>query len=161
MATWQFTLFLVPAAELGTPGETLPARISVERLRAEDWWRSATPPEDLAVRLDAFLPRRGTWTSDMLGWGTDDGNRVDVLSHNGRLEEIQVRLDARDVDVGLIERLAELARYSQGVFITEEGEITTPTVAQLIRELESSTAHRFAVDPHVFLESLDQKEELP
>lgn len=161
MATWQFDLYLIPIGRLVRADGGLPARIDVGELRSSDWWLEQSLPADYQARLDVFLPRRPTWTHELIGWGAESSNRVDVFLSEDRVEEVHVRIDAREIDNAFLDGLAGFASDCGAVFVTEEGEVVLPDSAAISKEVENSSARRFAVDPATFVKSLHQKEELP
>lgn len=161
MATWQFDLYLVPTCKLMARRAELPTRIGVDELQTADWWEGERLPDDYKAFLDAFMPRRSTWSPAMLGWGIEDGNRIDVVASKDAVEEVYSRVDARALDFAFLEYLVRFAEHINCVFVTEEGEVVSASTSDLVREVESSSAHRFVVDPGTFIQSLDENEELP
>ena len=153
MASWQFAVSLVPLAALADD-QGLPVRVTRERLRSEDWWNRRVAPPDLLARADVVLERRETWSPEVLGWGVEDGDRLDVLLSGTQILEVQARIDAREVSVGFLERLLAFAEHVGAALVTEEGEIVVPDLEHLVREVRNSSAHRFVVDPTAYLENL-------
>jgi hypothetical protein len=136
MPGWQFDLHLVPRA-VGDP----------ER----DPWRLRQPAADWRRALAALLPQASSWSPELGIWGTDDGHRIDVWEHDGRVESISVRIDAREP----VERLApfcqQLAAFAQAqgdvVFVAPAGLVVEATAAALSQAICSSAAWRVVHDP--------------
>ena len=160
VATWQLDLHLIPEHKLLAACTELPERIAVNELLATDWWEGVPPPEDYEEFFDAFMARRSTWTSAILGWGVEDSNRIDVSASKDGVEGIHVRVDARALDFAFLEYLVRFAERNGCVFVTEEGEVVCASIADVVREVESSSAHRFVVDPKTFLRALGENDEI-
>ena len=154
MAVWQFDVILVPhaalAARLDEFASVEPIGWLTDTERAQPWWTDRQPVPGVFSALDALLAR-STESADRIQWGTDDGNRVDVLLESGKIEEILVRIDLREPDTPFIDGITELAANLGCDFVTTDGsfgEADGPTLAMLIR---NSRALRFVRDPMTFL----------
>ncbi|HEU5170972.1 MAG TPA: hypothetical protein VFU46_10560 [Gemmatimonadales bacterium] len=131
MATWQLALHLVPRAV--SPSD-------------RDPWRLRQPAGTWRRALGALLPRGTSWSPQLGVWGTEAGHRIEVWEHDGRVESILVRIDAREP----IERLApfcqELAAFAQAqgdvVFISAPGAVLEPTATALSEAIAASEAWR-------------------
>lgn len=52
-------------------------------------------PVDYEKRISAFLPWHVPWHAEWNVFGDEDSDRIDVVSENGRVQQVRVRLDAR------------------------------------------------------------------
>jgi hypothetical protein len=154
VAVWQFDVILVPHAALAARLDEFASVDPIGWLskdeRDQPWWLDRQPVPGLFAALDALLTR-STETADRIQWGPDDGNRVDVLLENGKIEEILIRIDLREPDPQFIDGVTELAANLGCDFLTMDGsfgEADGPTLAMLIR---NSRALRFVRDPMTFL----------
>jgi hypothetical protein len=154
LAVWQFDSILVPhealAERFGHDALTKPIGWLPEAERDHDWWADRQPPPGYLDGLDALLPRYDE-TVDCIRWGVEDGDRVDALLEEGRLEELLVRIDLRDPNQDFIAGITKFAAALRCDVLTLDGsvgEADAPTLATLI---QASRAMRFVQDPVAFL----------
>ncbi len=157
MAIWQLDLEIVPQGRVRSLLEKS-VHPGINRDAADvDWWEGAELPPHFEERLANLLPRGKSWDSDWRLYGQEEGNRVDVIYDAGRLVEIRARLDVRDVDFDLLERLADVLTDADCVFIDETGHVIAPTADNLCVEIEASPAANFITDPKKFLERRNRR----
>lgn len=157
MAAWQFDLQLVPRASLAQLGIAPDDHLSTEQLDNADWWRGKWLPADYATRVTAILPPASAWAQDWQVYGSEDGNRIDILATGGSIEEVRARIDARAMNVWFLERLVELAGNFDALFVSPESRVIEPDVEAIWVELELSPAARFVRNPEEFLEHLKRR----
>jgi hypothetical protein len=153
MATWQYDLFLVPRQAVSTRYAGVPDRISREDFDSVSWWQGI-PFSPAWESSFAFLPRREVWSNSILGWGTEDGNRVDILLEDDDIAEVHVRLDAREPDLVVVRHLARVAEQQDLLVLTQDLRLRQPRFDQLLLDFIRSPAARFASDPVGFLASV-------
>lgn len=140
MATWQFDLELIPRRGL-TDGLVVGVDL----------------PADYEKRITSFLPWHVPWDPEWKVFGDEDGDRIDVILANGHVHQVRVRLDARKLDLELLQRIAGFARDCACVFVTPRGEVVEPEVSAMLIELELSPAAAFVRNPQAFFEGLKRK----
>ena len=112
----------------------------------------------ISDRIVDILPRRETWSSDLVQFGTEDGTRVDLWTADTRIEEMSVRIDANELNSTFLIRLAEIGKEFDLLFVSENAEVIPPSARRLFRALASSNASRFIEDPEAFLANLPPDE---
>ncbi|HUP24214.1 MAG TPA: hypothetical protein VNB06_14880 [Thermoanaerobaculia bacterium] len=112
-------------------------------------------PPDYRQRLGEVLGRGHGWGTDLELWGTDDGDRIDVLTSASEPPEVLARFDLRDWKPQLYERFLTFVR-GVGACIqeAETGVAVPPTTEDFTRALRESRAGRFVQDPEAYLRSL-------
>lgn len=152
MAAWQYDLFIIPRQkieQLGCVGS-----ISGELYGQTAWWDGSVSPQDVATRIDTFLSKGDGWSGSVLTWGVEDGNRIDLLVEESLIEELQVRLDMRDLSEGFLQEIVRLAGSLEGVFCSGDGTLIAADMPSLAKAMAESDAARFVADPSRFLENL-------
>ena len=161
MAVWQASFDLVPRERVPElfPGWFDPpfGADYVEMLPTEDpteldWWASRQPPLEFRHTLDQLMPRIANWSPEVERWGSEDGDRIDVFSANGRVESIYVRLDMRAPNQRFIEAIASLAERMACDFVAHPGMLYEGSLGGLAVALRNSPALRFVDDPIGFLD---------
>jgi hypothetical protein len=163
MAAWQASFHIVPRERVAElfPGwfdppfgpdyvETLPIEDATEL----DWWAFRQPPPDFRVALDHLAARSEGASSDVEWWGSEEGDRVDVFSANGRIESIYVRFDMRTPNGHFVEEIATLAARMSCDFVGHPGMLYEGSAAGLAVALRNSPALRFVEDPIGFLRTV-------
>jgi hypothetical protein len=99
-----------------------------------------------------------SWSPDLLLFGQEDGHRVDVLSENGAIAEVTLRVDLRNPDPAFLVRLLDCLRESGCELRTESGYAVAADPQQFFDALRSSQAFQFVKDPHGFFDRLSKRE---
>jgi hypothetical protein len=156
MATWQFDLEVVPAARVLSQPRTSEGYVDEHARESIDWWEGASLPPDYARRLGAMLPWSVPWAAGWHVFGEEDSNRVDVIEEGGRIAEVRARIDARSMDLDVIDGIVQLVEEWDCVFLTSRGRVVEPSLDAVWIELELSPASSFVQDPAAFLGRLRQ-----
>ena len=159
MATWQIGYRLVPANALLSMFGNVPASISLEQYEGCSWWLEFDQVEEFVERLDALLPRRSSWAEELMAWGADDGNRVDVWFEDTKIFEVTARIDARDPHK-FATVLASIAASFDLLGVTDDYKVHTLDNQQILLDVANSAAAKFVADPETFLTGVDQKHHL-
>jgi hypothetical protein len=155
MAAWQVDLYIVPRVRAGLRARKRGgANGSVDDV---DWWQENPLPPQFTKGLADFLPEQPGWDQNWKIFGTEEGNRLDLLLKNGDVDEIRARIDVRVPDLNFMGKLAALVRNNACVFLNSAGHVIEPTVESLCIEIETSPAASFIADPESFLNALQQR----
>lgn len=147
MAIWQFEVMLVPVRKIRRLYGRVPQAIPEEGWEAGDWWGGELLSDADQRFVGSRLPERAAWTAELSGWGTEDGNRVDIYVAGRRIVEASVRIDARMVDVSFVDFVAELAERWNCVLVTPELQIVPPLRTEILAAVSDSHARRFVLNP--------------
>lgn len=116
MAVWQATFQLVPTC--GFPADY------------RDW-------------LDEIAPRIRSWSRDIQWWGSEDGDRIDVVLDNGWPMEALVRIDLRELDAQFVESVLGFARSVGFQLLDADGREIQPALDDFMLAVRTSPAFRF------------------
>jgi hypothetical protein len=153
MAAWQVDFSIVPRRALAA------TQLAGQPVTADaDWWTAEGPPTGYQGQLAGVASPASSPSSDRQTWGTEDGNRVDVWSVNGRVTTITARVDVRRLDSKFGAMLLQFARTANAVLVRRDGLVVEPLVGAFAAALRSSTAWQFANDPTAFLASYSEQE---
>ncbi|MFL5617164.1 MAG: hypothetical protein ACJ79A_02075 [Gemmatimonadaceae bacterium] len=142
MAAWQVDFSIVPRRALAAAG------VAALRPSADaDWWAAAVLPSDYRGKLAAVVSPASASSGDLQTWGSEDGNRIDVWSVNGRATKVTARVDVRRLDAKFGAMLLQFARTADAVLVRGDGLVVEPLVGAFGAALRSSAAWRFANDP--------------
>ena len=142
MAAWQVHFSIVPrrAFAAANAAKQLPSADA-------DWWAGETLPSDFRGKLAAVASPAPSSKTDVQTWGTEDGNRIDVTTVDGRATMVTARVDVRRLDARFSAMLLQFARTADAVFIRGDGLVVEPLVGAFAAALRSSQAWRYANDP--------------
>jgi hypothetical protein len=162
MATWQFSMHLVPRAGLLTVSPDLLAAFRDDEFDSLGW-TTTQPVADLAERLTRVLIEERSWASSARQWGAADCTTVEVWYTDDRVDDIHARIDLREeVNTDLLALLASLAADSDGWWVGGDARGCVPigqTEQELRKAIEGSDANRFVTDPRAFLDALRAKQD--
>jgi hypothetical protein len=166
MATWQFSMHLVPRDVLRTFSPDLRTAFRVDDGEVDDLpgWSTPQPVADLAERLSQVLLEVQCRDQTLRQWGPSDRTTVTVWYSDGRVDEIHARIDLREepaATAAVIDVLASLAKDSDGWWVGGDVDVQVPvgqTAPEIRAALERSPAAHFVADPYVFLEKLRTKQ---
>jgi hypothetical protein len=146
MATWQWSLHVVPARSSPVGAWLDDAEHEQVLDRA---WQDEEPPAGLVDRLRQLMPRTDGWGSISVLGKTDETCVHLDTTDDGRTFEIFVRIDARSPEPLL--EIAGLVQAAHCVFVDETGRVLAPDEESMVKGLASSDAARFVHDPIGFL----------
>jgi len=142
MAAWQVHFSIVPRRAF--------AAASAAKLRPSadaDWWAAETLPSDYQRRLAAVASPAPSSSANVQTWGTEDGNRIDVWSVDGRATMVTARVDVRRLDSKFGAMLLQFTRTANAVLVRSDGLVVEPLVGAYAAALRGSLAWRHANDP--------------
>jgi hypothetical protein len=147
MAVWQVDFYVVPRRALAAA----PRPLTPPVLNDTSWWASAGFPVDYGARLAAVAPAVPSRTPELETWGPEEGNRVEVWSHGGRVRSMMVHVDVRRLDSKFGAALILFVRAADAVLVRRDGLVIEPTINAYAGALRNSAAWRYASDPAAFL----------
>jgi hypothetical protein len=146
MAAWQVDFYIIPRRALLSRGP-----LNSSDLAATPWWATHTLPPDYQRRLSAVASVGPSSSAEVQTWGSEDGNRVNVWSEDGRVSAIRARVDVRRLDSKFGAALLQFVRTADAVLVRTDGLVVEPTIAAYAAALRNSDAWRFANDPAAYL----------
>lgn len=162
MAIWQFDFFLVPTNGILKEHGEIPTILdtfipSLEEIDTNKtfirYWHDADEIVQFGNTIAKYLPEIASWSSDARMFGHEDGTKIEVWD-----EDVSCRIHASEFDIEWATFFSELSNaYGCKIVIKENGHVIDPTVAELTREFESSTAKRYIEDPVNTIIKLEMK----
>lgn len=111
-------------------------------------------PAEYRELLDAIVPRIRSWSRDVEWWGSEDGNRIDVLLERGWPTEGLIRVDLRELDIGFIDDVLRFAASVGFNLLDEDGHQIEPALGEFMLALRGSRAFRFVENPVRYMNRL-------
>lgn len=137
---------------------SIPVTIARSDFDETEWWDGVTATHELVEELSSLLPQLPSWQADIISWGEEDGDRIDIVSEQGALKEVFIRFDVRRMSWLFIIEILRIARTRGLGLLTEDGHLLRPTPVEFSSAVRRSTAARFVSDPEGFLEQLKKGE---
>lgn len=159
MATWQFDLHCLPSESVRRFYGKIPSTIPRTDFDEKKWWENFFVPTDLRKQLSTLLPSMASWSEHILKWGTDDGNRIDLVFHDGCIADLFIRIDVRNISSHFLEGLISLLQRNDWLLASNHGNIIKPLETELLIAIRESSAFRYVENPKFFLQQLAKKKE--
>ncbi len=153
MAVWQWDLWLVPKSEVLKRFSTIPQYVDLDWFESIEWWNKISA-ENLKSFFDTLLPRTfNSLDKDILTWGTDDGNKVRLIIEDGKITDLFLRLDVRNLSQSLLDRIVDFTKQEDFLFFTlESNKFIEPEMPIFLENLQNSRAMLFTRNPKEFFE---------
>ena len=142
MAAWQVEFYIIPRRALVSHGA-----LDASVLDRTPWSTTRGLPTDYQKRLGAVASAAPSSSADLQTWGSQDGNRVDVWSEDGRVSAVMARVDVRRLDSRFGAALLHFVRTAQAVLVRSDGLVVEPQIATYTAALRTSDAWKFASNP--------------
>ncbi len=142
MAAWQVDFYIIPRRALLSRG-----RFESSDLAVTPWWATHPLSPDYQRQLGAVAPAGPSPSAGVETWGSEDGNRLDVLSEGSRVTAIMARVDVRRLDSKFGAALLQFVRTADAVLVRSDGRVVEPTIAAYAAALRNSDAWKFSNDP--------------
>lgn len=156
MATWQFTIALIPTAWSNQPGNTVESLYSDDGYDTAKCWAEHQPKSGWRTAISRFLPEGKSWSNNLLLWGDDKTTDVQAWNSDNVLESINVRIDLRGEVRPVLEKLVKLSEELECILFWPEGRtLIQPHILELKRAIMQSRPYSFVKDPEAFLKRLD------
>jgi len=150
MAVWQFDLHVLPASEVRRRTDECKSSEALLGFLNEGMPWGASNASALVRVADSLLTERTSWSDHLRIWGIEDGHRLDISFEDDVVGSVFVRIDMRDAP-DFVERLAAIGLEEDWVFLTDNGKLIEPSVADLAQAMIESPAAKFVEDPAAFL----------
>ncbi len=107
---------------------------------------------ELSIFFDSVLPPYDSqWARNLLSWGSDDGNRIEITVIENTIKDIQIRVDLRCLDPTFLRLLVGYAERNDLLFFSIESQrFIEPHLPELMKEIENSRKAVFVRDSERF-----------
>lgn len=160
MATWQYSLHLIPRRAVEEIYPTVPLSLSREAFDEVEWWQQHQPPPNFTSLIEPFLAPRQHWSDMTRAWGVESGDSIEVSMESNRVAGIFARINVAQLDKDFVRQLVLFAAHCDALLLTEEGTLIAPDEAALSTLIKQSNAMRFVQDPQRFLAELRDRRQV-
>ena|ERR1700722_7816081 len=150
MALWQFDIHLLPKSEVLSELGQLPQQMDRDVFDEHSWWLHYQPIAQLLSRLSEVLVEGKSWSPDIKTWGTEDGNRVDVVFECERIVDVFVRFDVRNLQRTFVTQITNIAQDLALVAFAPGMKVVEMEMGKLIPLITTSDAAHFVENPEKF-----------
>lgn len=154
MAVWQFTIAFLPQDWLDAGGDVNALFDERGFDAARAWWSYKHPK--LEEILGSALSRGKSWHSDLIVWGSEQTDDIQLWRSQGKVNSIVVRFDLRQPNMTLLQQAIHMAQeLNLAIMALETGSIVQPNVERLLRAAAESRAAHFVLDPASLLSQME------
>ena len=155
MAIWQFSVYLIPnswAEEHEFYSESL---FNKDGFSTKSIWDSVQLEDNFQERIERVLPKAESWSDELLLWGDQEKNDIQIWFKERIDEGILVRIDLRKDPMIFIREIVQLAQdLDCAFFFPELRVISDSTETKIVEAIRKSAPFKFVKDPSGFLENL-------
>lgn len=164
MAIWHFKFGLIPTEGMkrvfGTSDVAVvpewvvrpegPRCLEPEELASlPNYWADPAKLRQIAMTVSSFVPEMKSWSDEARMFGANEDERIEVWD-----DDVRCRINLREVDFELLDRLLALARrFDCKIVVEGTGAVSAADIASLAPHVEASNGYRFCCDPVGFLTS--------
>jgi len=157
MATWQFSVVLIPRSWAIENNYSSTLLVTEEGYDTEIAWKENQPNPEFMDILSKMLPPAKSWGNDLLCWGNEEENDIQVWFENKTIEGIHIRLDLNQNLNNIIANLVQTAKNLDcALFFPELKAVKEANEFELKRALKASRAAQFVKDPNKYLNDLQK-----
>lgn len=155
MATWQFSVVLIPkswAMEHQFDASPLYGSEGYDTALA---WKDNQPNPEYKNILSTILPVANSWHKHLLCWGNTEEHDIQVWQENENIEGIHIRLDMNQSLNEIIRKVVDAAQNLHCVlFFPELKAIVDANEFELKNAALKSGAAKFVKDPKSYLDGI-------
>jgi hypothetical protein len=181
VATWQFTIYLIPRTSLLNKYGEIPLQLQIDYENWSNYIQNSdldNEPEfedaltvhwwlDINLFTDKFLPLLKPfgdleqWTEKAEGlrkFGDSDTNDVTICfdSNTNQIQDLSCRLDLRQLENLFIDNVLNLANHFDCKLMDKQGRLFEANRYALLKAIKLSNAYRFVNGPEQFLDDLSK-----
>ena len=148
MAIWQVPIKLIPRKNFINSSEY----DAKENFFA---WEDKKKIEKSLMNIAAILKTKKSWSKNIILYGDEESNCVELFYNRRKLEEVSIRLDLRDIPKKLLGLIIEIAKKNDAlIWIQEEETAIEPEWALFTEKIRKSSAAKFSQNPQEFLANI-------
>ena len=145
MAIWQFQCNIIPT------------RLNIDRLSRDEmisWKGVSQTPHEIN-----FLEQEESWSKDIIQYGKSDETCIEFMYIDNRLEEINCRLDLRNLTKTNLILLIEYVQEIGAMFLVGDM-VCLPKIEVMLEIMKKSRANQFCKNPVEYILSQNEKLEV-
>jgi hypothetical protein len=123
MAVWQYKFYLLPRDELDSyfPNQN---HITESDFNDIKWWKYQKIMDLDSISM--LLPKRESWSSDIILFGSEDSNCLEILTEAGEIAEISARMDVRKDYLAFLTQLCNFAAKNNCILLNDSLNLFLP-----------------------------------
>ena len=158
MATWQFSVVLIPISWVEENSYSSSALYDEEGYYTECAWKDRQPDSEFKAVLGEILPPSKSWHEELLTWGNDEEHDIQVWVENEIIDGIHIRLDLNQNLNELIIKVVKAAKtLNCALFFPELSSVVEANEFELNKAITKSNAAKFVTNPQEFLNEISKK----
>ncbi len=158
MATWQFSVVLIPASWAEENSYSSSALYDDEGYDTECAWKGRQPESGFKAVLGDILPPSKSWHEELLTWGNEKEHDIQVWFENETIDGIQIRLDLNQTLNEMIVKVVKSAKALDcALFFPELKSVAEANEFELKGAIKNSNAAKFVRNPQEFLNEISNK----
>jgi hypothetical protein len=161
MAAWQFDFRLLPRMGVTRVHGAVPISIGRGIDDFSTYWAETVISSRLRDQISKVVPCLESWSSRVERWGSEDGDRIDLVFVEGKIVDFFVRADTRNLSFKFLKGVLNIARHHDWLVVTSDRRVTTPELARLLAAIQTSNAFQFVIDPAKFFALLKAEQAEP
>ncbi len=158
MATWQFSVVLIPTSWAEENSYSSSALYDEEGYDTECAWKDRQPESGFKAMLGEILPPAKSWHEELLTWGNEKEHDIQVCFENEKINSIHIRLDLNQNLNEIIVKVVKAAKnLNCSLFFPEFKLIAKANEFELKNAIKLSNAEKFVRNPQEFLNEISKK----
>jgi hypothetical protein len=118
MAIWQYDFIAIPRDELSNAIGGIPTAMTQEQYSTLNFWGTRQPEPGFEVEFSKWRPEIKSWSSDLRLWGTEESNRIDISYLNGRVSNIEFRIELRSISIHFLDIITKFVRINNCLLVS-------------------------------------------
>lgn len=144
MATWQFSVILIPASWAEENSYSSVSFYNGEGYDVTCAWKDRQPEPEYKAILSEILAPAKTWHEELLIWGNEKEHNIQVWYENGKIDGIHIRMDLNQHLNEIIIKLVKAANTLDcALFFPEFALVTKANEFELANAIKKSNAATF------------------
>lgn len=158
MATWQFSVVLIPASWVEENSYSSSALYDEEGYDTECAWKDRQPDSEFKTVLGEILSPSKSWHEELLTWGNEKEHDIQVWVENEAIDGIHIRLDLNQNLNEIIIKVVKAAKaLNCALFFPELISVAEANEFELKNAIKKSNAAKFVINPKEFISELSKK----
>ena len=158
MATWQFSVVLIPASWAEENSYSSSALYDDEGYDTECAWKGRQPESGFKAVLGSILPPSKSWHEELLTWGNEKEHDIQVWFENETIDGIHIRLDLnQDLNEIIVKVVKSAKVLNCALFFPVLKLVVEANEFELKSAIKNSNAAKFVRNPHEFLNEISKK----
>jgi hypothetical protein len=145
MALWQYQLFLVPEEEVASYFKN-DVSISQNAFNEIGWWRYRQLGIASFYFFEEILPVNESWSKDIILFGNESSNCIELLINRNLITEVCVRIDLRVDYKQLLHLLCEFSNKNNCILLNSDLKMIRPDFQRVEADIISYPRYKSFVE---------------